>query len=59
MQFTVALGSRTRFNLGKTPVLLRLQLSNLFNEYGWLVTSSGAFSYSPQRSLLAQLTVDL
>ena len=56
---TVALGTRTRFNVGKTPVLLRLQLNNLFNEYGWLVTSSGAFSYSPQRNLLAQLSVDL
>ncbi len=56
---TVTLGSRYRFSIAKVPVLLRLQLNNVFNEYGWLVSTSGGFTYSPARSLLAQLLVDL
>jgi iron complex outermembrane recepter protein len=56
---TVALGGRYRFALGKTPILLRAQVTNIFNEYGWLVSSSGGFTYSPGRTLLTQLIIDL
>ncbi len=56
---TVALGGRYRFKLGKTPVLLRVQATNILNEYGWLVSSSGGFTYSPGRTLLSQLIIDL
>jgi iron complex outermembrane recepter protein len=56
---TVTLGSRYRFNLGKRPTVFRLQLTNLFNEYGWQVSGSGGFTYSQARNLLAQLVIDL
>jgi iron complex outermembrane recepter protein len=56
---TVALGGRYRFTLSKTPILLRVQATNIFNEYGWLVSSSGGFTYSPGRTLLTQLIIDL
>lgn len=54
-----ALGTRYRFTLGAVPTVIRVQVTNLFNEYGWLVSGSGGFTYSPGRALTAQLVVDL
>jgi iron complex outermembrane recepter protein len=56
---TFALGTRYRFRLGLVPTLLRLQATNIFNEYGWLVSGSGGFTYSPQRAVSLQITFDL
>lgn len=56
---TLALGGRYRTTLGGNDMLLRLQVTNLFDEYGWLVSNSGAFTYSPERTFLAQLTFDI
>jgi iron complex outermembrane recepter protein len=56
---TVALGTRYRFKLGELPALIRVQATNLFNDYGFQVSSSGGFTYSASRTFTAQLVVDL
>ncbi|MDF8334679.1 TonB-dependent receptor domain-containing protein [Novosphingobium cyanobacteriorum] len=56
---TLDLGMRYRFPLGKTRALLRLQMANVFDGYGWQVSSNGAFLYSAGRRLLAELRFDL
>ena len=38
---------------------MRVQMTNVFNEYGWLVSNSGGFTYSPGRTVQAQLALDL
>jgi iron complex outermembrane receptor protein len=55
---TLALGARYRFNLGSASALLRAQVTNIFNEYGWLISSSGGFTYSPPRAAVVQLLFD-
>ena len=40
-------------------LLLRAQAMNLFNDYGWQVSSSGGFTYSNGRTFMAQLVMDL
>lgn len=55
---TFSLGARYRFDLLATKALLRVQANNLFNEYAWVVTSSGGFLYSDPRAVTAQLLVD-
>ena len=54
-----ALGTRYRFKLHDLSALIRLQATNLFNDYGFQVSSSGGFTYSPSRTFTAQLVVDL
>ncbi len=56
---TVALGARYRFKIGETASLIRIQAANIFDEYGWLVSNSGGFTYSPGRAFSAQFIVDL
>ncbi len=56
---TLALGARYRLTINGAAALVRVQMTNVFNEYGWLVSSSGGFTYSPGRALLAQLALDL
>jgi iron complex outermembrane receptor protein len=56
---TVDLGMRYRFSVGSTRALLRLQVANLFDDYGWQVAANGAFQYSASRRLLAELRLDL
>ena len=56
---TLALGFRYRASLGGVSGLLRVQVTNVLNEYGWLVSSGGAFTYSPRRALQVQLVADL
>jgi outer membrane receptor protein involved in Fe transport len=36
-----------------------LQVTNVFDEYGWLVSNSGGFTYSPGRTYVAQLAFDI
>jgi iron complex outermembrane receptor protein len=55
----VNLGTRYRFKVDGHPVLFRAQAMNLFNDYGWQVSSSGGFTYSNGRTFMAQLVMDL
>jgi iron complex outermembrane receptor protein len=55
----VNLGLRYRFDLGTSHALIRAQAQNLFNDYGWQVSTSGGFTYSNPRTFMAQLVVDL
>ena len=55
----VNLGMRYRFKLAGGNWLARAQVINLFNDYGWNVSSSGGFTYSPQRSVILQIVADL
>ncbi len=52
------LGARYRFNLGKLELLLRPQLTNAFNNYGWQVSSSGGFGYTPPRAMTMSVDAD-
>ncbi|MDP9422334.1 MAG: TonB-dependent receptor [Pseudomonadota bacterium] len=54
----VNVGGRYRFQVARLPATLRLQLSNLFNDYAWNVTGSGALRRVPPRRLNATLSVD-
>jgi iron complex outermembrane recepter protein len=54
----VNLGLRYRFALAKTSWLLRPQMTNVFNEYGWNVSSSGGFTASNSRTYTVMLTAD-
>ena len=54
----VNLGTRYRFKVDGHPVLFRAQAMNLFNDYGWQVSSSGGFTYSNGRTFMAQLVMD-
>jgi iron complex outermembrane receptor protein len=56
---TLALGARYRLKINGAAALLRVQMTNVFNEYGWLVSNSGGFTYSPGRTVQAQLALDL
>lgn len=54
----VNLGGRFRFDLASRKALIRIQALNLFNSYGWNVTSSGGFTYTDSRTITAQLLID-
>ena len=55
---TIDLGARYRFELGKTKFVLRPQLHNVFNHYGWRVSPSGGFTYNTRRYLAVSLLAD-
>ena len=54
----VNLGGRYRFQVAKLPATLRLQMHNLFNDYAWNVTGSGALRRAFPRRVNATLSVD-
>jgi iron complex outermembrane recepter protein len=54
----VNLGGRYRFELAKLQATFRLQLSNLFDDYAWNVTGSGALRRVFPRRANATLSVD-
>jgi iron complex outermembrane recepter protein len=56
---TVNLGTRYRFNMNGAKFLLRGQVTNLFNDYGWNVSSSGGFTFTQSRTYVIQLLADL
>jgi iron complex outermembrane recepter protein len=56
---TVALGTRYRFHIGTTKWLARVQVQNLLDDYGWKVSSSGGFTFTPPRTLSMSLAADL
>ena len=55
---TINLGARYRFTMAGLKMLLRPNVQNLFNSYGWNVSSSGGFTYVPSRSGTLELLVD-
>jgi iron complex outermembrane receptor protein len=55
----INVGARYRRTIGKVPTTLRLQVSNLFDEYAWEVRASNAFFYSTPRTISLRLTADL
>lgn len=56
---TIDLGLRYRFRLDGTPAMFRVQATNMFDAYGWDVSSSNAFTYIQSRQIVARLAVDL
>ncbi len=54
----VNLGARYRFELAGSHVLLRAQMINVLDHYGWRVNSSGGFSFSLPRTLYLQMIAD-
>jgi iron complex outermembrane recepter protein len=55
---TIGLGTRYRFALGKTAFLVRGQIQNVFDGYGWKVSSSGGFTYILPRTFSLNLAAD-
>jgi iron complex outermembrane recepter protein len=55
---TIGVGTRYRFALGKTSFLLRGQIQNAFDNYGWKVSSSGGFTYILPRTFSLNLAAD-
>ncbi len=55
---TLGLGARYRFALGETKLLLRTQVTNVLNDYGWRVSSSGGFTFTLPRTFVASLAAD-
>jgi iron complex outermembrane receptor protein len=55
---TLGLGTRFRFKLGTTKLLVRGQVTNIFNAYGWRVNSSGGFNYALPRTAILNISAD-
>lgn len=55
---TIDLGTRYRFKLGRTPAVLRAQIANLTNTFGWDVTGGGGFQYIASRRFNLSLSAD-
>lgn len=56
---TIDLGARYRFSVAKAKGLLRLQVANVLDDYGWQVAANGAFQYTVGRRFIAELRFDL
>lgn len=54
----VDLGARYRFKLGRTPAVLRAQIANLTNTFGWNVTGGGGFQFIASRRFNLSLSAD-
>ena len=54
----VNLGARYRFKMAGGSWLIRPVLLNVFDEYGWNVSSSGGFTYIGPRAGTLQLVAD-
>jgi iron complex outermembrane recepter protein len=55
---SVNLGARYRFDMAGSKMLIRGQMLNTFNHYGWRVNSSGGYAFSLPRTVYLQLTAD-
>lgn len=51
-------GTRYRFNLAGAPTVLRMQVRNLTNEFGWNVDGGGGFGYNAPRRISMSLAAD-
>ncbi len=54
----VNLGARYRFRMGPGTFLLRPLIQNLFDNYGWQVSTSGGWTYTAPRAVTLQLVAD-
>ena len=54
----VDLGARYRLRLARVPATLRVQVTNLLDDYAWNVTGAGGFRRVPPRRLQTSLAVD-
>jgi iron complex outermembrane receptor protein len=54
----LSIGGRYRFRIGKAPALIRAQIGNLTNAYGWDVGSSGFFTPLRSRRIALSLAAD-
>lgn len=54
----IDLGTRFRFTIGRTPAVLRAQIANITNVFGWNVTGGGGFQFIPSRRLNLSLSAD-
>lgn len=54
----VDLGARYRFKMGRTPAVLRVQVANLTNVFGWNVTGGGGFQFIASRRINMSLSAD-
>jgi iron complex outermembrane receptor protein len=55
---TVDIGARYRFTLGKAPATLRAQVTNVFDVYGWNVSSNSSFRFVDTRRVVLSLAAD-
>lgn len=55
----LALGGRYRFKVGKSNALLRAQVGNVFNNYGYGVGGSGFYVYNQPRRYSLTFTADI
>jgi iron complex outermembrane recepter protein len=55
----LAVGGRYRFKIGKSDALIRAQVGNVFNNYGYGVGGSGFFVYNLPRRFSVTLTADI
>jgi iron complex outermembrane receptor protein len=53
------LGGRYRFKLMGKPAMLRAQVGNIFDRYGFSVLGSGAYVYNAPRRYSLYLATDL
>ena len=56
---TFDVGARYRFKAGGVPATLRAQVTNLFDAYGWNVSSNSSFRFSDSRRFLLNLAADI
>lgn len=56
---TIGVGTRYRFKMGDTKLLMRAQVTNILNDYGWKVSSSGGFTFSLPRTFVLSLAADI
>lgn len=57
-RLTVGTGTRYRFSIGSTHLLARVQVTNLFDNYAWRVSSSGGFTFTSPRTITTSLAAD-
>lgn len=55
---TVDLGARYRTRVHRTPLLVRAQVRNIADSFGWRVSSGGGYSLLPGRRVTVSLTAD-
>jgi iron complex outermembrane receptor protein len=55
----LAVGGRYRFKIGKADALVRAQVGNVFNNFGWGVGGSGFYVYNLPRRFSVTLSADI
>jgi iron complex outermembrane receptor protein len=55
---TVNVGARQRFEVSGVKLVVRPQITNLFNAYGWQVSGNGGFTYIRKRTAFVSVVAD-